>query len=143
MFKVSITKNGILTNQAQFDNRTEAEQWLERESENGSFGKVAGTYPALILTELERLSASDDFEDEEGVVFMVIPNQFDAQIEDVSQEVAQENTNSESLTYLAKTDWMVLRHLRQKTLGMETSLSEEEFIALEEARAEAASRIVR
>lgn len=44
--------------------------------------------------------------------------------------------------FLEDTDWKILRHLRQKTLGQETSLTEEEFFALEQARANAAERII-
>jgi hypothetical protein len=44
---------------------------------------------------------------------------------------------------LAETDYKVLRHLRQKALGQELSLSEEEYLALEQERSDAAARIVR
>lgn len=44
--------------------------------------------------------------------------------------------------YLNSTDWMVLRHLRQKTLGIDTTLTEDEFTDLETKRHEAALRII-
>ena len=43
--------------------------------------------------------------------------------------------------FLNSTDWQVLRHLREKTLGLLTSLTEEEFINLEQQRQTAASSI--
>jgi hypothetical protein len=37
-------------------------------------------------------------------------------------------------TFLRSTDWKVLRHLREKALGLETSISEEEYLELESKR---------
>jgi len=48
-----------------------------------------------------------------------------------------------SKKYLADTDWMVLRHMREKTLGMPTTLSDSELIELETKRAAAAALITR
>jgi hypothetical protein len=62
---------------------------------------------------------------------------------DISEQVEQDKINSEALAYLASTDFMVLRHIRQKALGHNLSLSEEEYLALELERANAASRVVR
>jgi len=62
---------------------------------------------------------------------------------DISQQVEQDKINAEALAYLASTDFMVLRHIRQKALGHNLSLSEEEYLALELERANAASRVVR
>jgi phage anti-repressor protein len=44
--------------------------------------------------------------------------------------------------FLQQTDWMVLRHIRQRSLGMDTSLTEEEYIELEQQR-HAASQLVK
>lgn len=44
--------------------------------------------------------------------------------------------------FLQRTDWQVLRHIRQKALNQPTSLTEAEYLALEQQRAEAAARIV-
>jgi hypothetical protein len=50
--------------------------------------------------------------------------------------------NAVEREYLNSTDWLVLRHIRQKYLEIPTSLSEEEFKKLETKRHEAASRII-
>lgn len=39
------------------------------------------------------------------------------------------------------TDWQVLRHIRQKALGVRTSLTEEEYLALELQRQDASTKI--
>ncbi len=44
------------------------------------------------------------------------------------------NENSERKEFLNSTDWKILRHLREKTLGLATSMTEEEFIELENQR---------
>jgi hypothetical protein len=47
MIKISIIKNGQVTNSAQFPTQEEAEAWLSRHEAMGSFG-AAGTYEVLI-----------------------------------------------------------------------------------------------
>jgi hypothetical protein len=62
-----------------------------------------------------------------------------------SSELAQkeqEKKNGLELEFLKSTDWKVLRHLRQKALGITTSLTEAEYLELETQRDAAASRIV-
>jgi hypothetical protein len=54
----------------------------------------------------------------------------------------QEIINSDLRNYLDSTDWIVLRHLRQKTLEIPTSLTEEEFLELEQQRNDAAAKII-
>lgn len=60
-----------------------------------------------------------------------------------SQLAEQEtyNENSEKREFLNRTDWKILRHLREKTLGVETSMSEEDYIELENQRQAAAKSI--
>jgi len=50
--------------------------------------------------------------------------------------------NAADLEFLRSTDWQILRHLRQQTLGMPTSLSTPAYLELEQQRQLAASRIV-
>jgi hypothetical protein len=53
-----------------------------------------------------------------------------------------EQQNIKNKNFLDSTDWMILRHLRQKTLGIPSSLTENEYIELEKKRANAAENIV-
>lgn len=59
----------------------------------------------------------------------------------VAQKAAQQQ-NAEDLEFLRSTDWKILRHIRQQALSVPTSLSAEEYLALEQQRNAAASRIV-
>jgi len=68
-------------------------------------------------------------------------------VQEVAQEVLDQKVayvkNSEFRDFLCESDWKVLRHIREKTLGLETSLSEEEYIELEQTRQQAADSIVK
>lgn len=55
---------------------------------------------------------------------------------------AQEIENSLHREFLNSTDWKVLRHIREKALEIDTTLSEDDYKALEQQRADAASKIV-
>lgn len=67
---------------------------------------------------------------------------FDDVSEQKNEENLKESSNRINRKYLAETDWMVMRHIREKALGVETSLTDEEYIQLEQKRAEAALNIV-
>ena len=54
---------------------------------------------------------------------------------------AQEKQNIVHQRYLNASDWQVLRHIREKALGMPTSMSESEYLDLELARHRAAQAI--
>ena len=57
------------------------------------------------------------------------------------EEKAQEIVNAVNREFLYSTDWQILRHIRQKALDQTTSLTEEEYLTLEQQRADAAGRI--
>lgn len=54
----------------------------------------------------------------------------------------RERLNAVEREFLRSTDWQILRHIRQTALGQTTSLSNEEYLELEQQRADAAARIV-
>ena len=49
--------------------------------------------------------------------------------------------NGQEREFLNSTDWKILRHIRQKALNITTSLSDAEYIELEQQREAAAARI--
>jgi hypothetical protein len=53
-----------------------------------------------------------------------------------------EKQNIPILEFLSSTDWKVLRHIRQTALGITTSLTEDEYLELENQRQAAASSII-
>ena len=58
-----------------------------------------------------------------------------------AQKVA-DVANGQEREFLNSTDWKILRHIRQKALNITTSLSDAEYITLEQQRQAAAARIV-
>lgn len=58
-----------------------------------------------------------------------------------SYEVEQKKLNLTHQNLLDSTDWKVLRHIRERTLGVPTTLTEEEYIKLEKQRHAAAKAI--
>ena len=54
----------------------------------------------------------------------------------------QDTRNGVEREFLNRTDWKVLRHIRQKALGIPTSLTDQQYLELEQQRQAAAARIV-
>ena len=62
---------------------------------------------------------------------------------DVINDRVQHQQNLVYQNQLQKTDWQVLRHIRQKALGVPTSLSDSEYLDLELRRNQIANSIIR
>jgi len=59
----------------------------------------------------------------------------------ITAQKEQDKLNGQEREFLNITDWKVLRHLRQKALNIPTSLSDAEYLQLEQQRQAAAARI--
>jgi hypothetical protein len=145
MIKISIKKQEQITNQASFPTMEEAQAWLSHHEGMKSFGQ-----PKQIVQQQVELSPAILAEDgsvlQEAVMEMQeveLAGEYEVIIEDLTAKLEQEKINAEALAFLAETDFKVLRHIRQKALGQQLSLSEEEYLALEQQRADAAARIVK
>ena len=53
----------------------------------------------------------------------------------------KEKLKESNLLFLSSTDWKILRHIREKQLGISTTLSEKQYTELETLRQEAAKGI--
>lgn len=65
--------------------------------------------------------------------------------EDLDTEAATkqlELDNAEKREFLYSTDWKVMRHIRQTALGIPTTLTESEYVALETERQQVANSII-
>ena len=56
-------------------------------------------------------------------------------------KIEAKKANQEHQRFLTSTDWKVMRHIREKALGIPTSLSEAEYLELEAERQRAADAI--
>ena len=54
----------------------------------------------------------------------------------------QRIANAEKRYFLENSDWKVMRHIREKALGQTTTLTDQEYLDLEQSRADAAAAIV-
>jgi hypothetical protein len=61
---------------------------------------------------------------------------------EILSEKNKQKLNAVEREFLNSSDWKVLRHIRQKALGIDTTLTEEEYRSLEQQRNDAALRIV-
>jgi hypothetical protein len=57
-------------------------------------------------------------------------------------EKEQYRLNGIEREFLNSTDWKILRHMRQKALNVPTTLTDEQYLELEQQRQAAAARIV-
>lgn len=96
--------------------------------------------PSVRLVEIEKaaydsiIAGTHTFEVGVDAVVPVAPSVIAAE--------QQRASNSDNRRFLRDTDWKILRHMREQTLGLPMSLTPAEFIALEQARAAAAAAVV-
>ena len=68
-----------------------------------------------------------------------------AGVEPVPQQLLQREQQGQSdqiaRQWLASTDWQVLRHIREQALGLPTSLTQAQYLDLEQQRQQAAKNI--
>lgn len=74
--------------------------------------------------------------------FNIETNQVESFPSSVLEEKEKEIKNAEHREFLTKTDWKILRHIREKALGIATSLTEQEYLELEQQREDAANSII-
>ena len=58
------------------------------------------------------------------------------------EEKDRDLKNAEHREFLNSTDWMVLRHIREKALGIDTTLTDEQYLELEGRRQSIANSII-
>lgn len=171
--KKVLVKNNVNNRQFQsfFETQEEAQSWIDHHVKNNSWGKpervvlqevcseeqLATALELIPEEQVEVASAVEAQFDEDGnenspaieaiiettPAMVKLPCDYEITIEDITDQVEQAKINKESLKFLADSDWKVLRHIRQKALGEPTTLTEQEYLALEQQRADAASRVIR
>ena len=100
--------------------------------------------PAVPSTVSIRTILDSDFEKIQAQthVYDIASNSVIAVASDILSRKEIEKQNGLEREFLNSTDWKVLRHFRQKSLGIPTSLTESQYLDLERLRDAAASRIV-
>lgn len=114
MIKVSIHKNGIITNSAQFETQTEVNTWIISQEAVKAFGKPdrwVHEHDLSILGEDRSLATeSQDIGDPESLEKKYhFASEYSITQEDITAAVAQKVINEEALKYLTATDWFITR----------------------------------
>lgn len=127
MIKINIKKQNVITNSAQFETQAEADSWLNEQIANESFGKAQHqkeVTPKIINGDGTTTPAT----------YVTVPSEYTVEQVDVTNEVNQSKVNADSLSYLAATDYLVIK-------SMESGIPMDEVV--KGLRAEARLRIVR
>lgn len=117
MKQVSIIKNSVVTNSAQFDSQESAEQWVSNHEAQENFGVTE-------LWEDQSVLVSEAILGEEGDI--VTPAVYETQsirireaeytVEITDAMPSQDQINAEARAYLASTDWYVTRFVELGTV---------------------------
>ena len=112
--------------------------------ENNKVINILGYQPAVPSTVTLSTITADDYSKvmAQTHVFDISSKSVVPVADSVAAQKAQDAINAQSREFLNSTDWKVLRHLREKALGISLSLTDEEYLALERQREDAAARIV-
>jgi hypothetical protein len=141
MKQLSITKSGVLTNQASFETQEELDAWLNKHIGMGSFGspalyedqeflvseEVRGEVSVLVSEAVfneygEEIEPATYTIDPDGIIepaiyetrsVLVREADYVVEILDISAQIAQEAANAEAEAFLAATDWMVIRAMER------------------------------
>lgn len=73
--------------------------------------------------------------------FDILTNRVQSLTAEQILEKSTYDTNSVHREFLNRTDWKILRHMREQALGLQTSLTQQEYLELEQQRQTAADSI--
>ena len=112
--------------------------------ENNTVISILNYEPSVPATVTVSSITDEEYTSIEGQThyFDVASNSVLLMSSEITAQKETELANGTEREYLNSTDWKVLRHIRQKALGITTSLTEEEYLTLEQQREDAAARIV-
>jgi len=139
MIKVSIIRDGKITNEASFPTREEADKWLGYHESSGSFGQPKQIVqqqielePAVIEKQMVLVKEAQldeqgmeitpaEFEEIDVVVKEAVTEMCEVElagdyeviIEDISTKIEQEKINAEALAFLAATDYIIIRAMER------------------------------
>ena len=102
---------------------------------------VPDTVEVVEVTDEEYNLIRDDTHRFDITTKKVVPHE-STYIEAKAVKIEKDQSNAVHRQLLNSTDWKILRHIRQKALDLSTSLTEQEYIALENQRQAAASSII-
>lgn len=148
MLQVSIKKasTGEHLDHGNFNSEAEAMIWFQPFIDSGVYGKSAYSYEQLISEEVPAVLDEEGNELSPSIPAQYetihVPAEYTVEIEDISESLSAQKESAEALAFLSSTDYKILKHLREKTLGLTPTLSDEELEELELLRHEAALKVI-
>lgn len=156
MYKINIKKDNIITHSAQFTTEQQCYDFLNSNASTGAFGKmlrevrqitnIIDDVPVTSLVTGEDMSLSMSSRVEtilgEDVTFHTLPADYTHEILDITLQVVAEKESQEAQQLLNTTDYKVLRHIRQQALTLPTTLTQAEYLALEQQRHDASLKVI-
>jgi hypothetical protein len=169
MIQISIKKQEQLTNQGLFSSMEEAKAWLAHHEGMKTFGQPKQIVqqqmelePAVIEKQMVMIKEAEldeegnelspaEFEEQDVIVKEAViemqevelAGDYEVEVLDITSQLEQEKINAEALLFLQESDWKRQRHLSQKALGINTSITDSEYLAMEQACQDARNRIIK
>lgn len=145
MIRVNIKDklSNVITHSSLFESQEQADIWIDENKKVNAWGK-----PERILSEHDCILAGENIEDAVQIIEDILIDhsviksyKFLASFEIVQLDASLEKEKQDAIKILAQSDYKILRHIGQKALNVQTSLSEEQYIALENIRQAARNKL--
>ncbi len=116
MIEVRVKKQNVVTHKGLFSSQNEADEWINQQVALKSWGKperwvdeeLCESQDEIVADAIaEQMTGGPDHEHKQ----YKFAAEYVIEQEDITARLAQEETNSNSLKYLAETDWYVIRFL--------------------------------
>jgi hypothetical protein len=150
--KIKDIASNQLTHGGQFDTIEEAQDWIQQ-TESGAINpwgipqrqkKVSECTQEELDSALEIIPEQSESQDDEMVVIQeamaVLPASYEIEITQVDR--SQEIINFNKKKFLDENDYVLLRHIGQKLIGVPTTLTEQEIFDLEVQKQQAREEII-
>jgi hypothetical protein len=105
--------------------------WIDRETQQ----EIEAARAEIFETSDMGLPERPELDADGNPTGNILPAEYTIEIEDITAQVEQEHINQEALTYLASTDWMVIRAQEDASKPVPSEVAE--------ARQQARNRIVK
>lgn len=150
-FNIIQKSTGNILDHGNFQTEADGHNWFQPIIDRGVYGQKEIPEHKEIVSVLVKEAVIDEvtgeelepavFEQQEVVVQEYVPSEYEIVITDVTDELALQQEKAEAQAFLDSTDWLVLKYLRHQALGRTPSMTEEDYLQLEQQRQEAADKL--
>lgn len=138
MIKVTVQNNKNQYFEANFSSENEATEWINIQVEKQSWGKP-DRWISFIFEPDQGYTETREIEDK---IEYFYPCEYQIEIKDTSLELQLKAESDEALKFLNETDYKILRHNGQLALGIATTMTHSQYLALEQQRQAARAKVI-